>query len=137
MVGRDIGTVVLPEADLKIYLDASAEVRARRRYDENISLGKLADYDAILANVRERDRIDSTRAVAPLTAAEDAIRMDSELSRCRAGIPKGKGTLQMTGKYSVPFKNRLFRILRQTRLSIAVPIPFEYHHHRQGQHSAW
>ena len=78
MVGRDIGTVVLPEADLKIYLDASAEVRARRRYDENISLGKLADYDAILANVRERDRIDSTRAVAPLTAAEDAIRMDSD-----------------------------------------------------------
>ena len=76
--GRDIGTVVLPEADLKIYLDASAEVRARRRYDENISLGKLADYDAILANVRERDRIDSTRAVAPLTAAEDAIRMDSD-----------------------------------------------------------
>jgi CMP/dCMP kinase len=78
MVGRDIGTVVLPEADLKIYLDASAEVRAKRRYDENISLGKLADYDAILANVRERDRIDSTRAVAPLTAADDAIRMDSD-----------------------------------------------------------
>jgi cytidylate kinase len=78
MVGRDIGTVILPEADLKIYLDASAEVRAKRRYDENIKLGKSADYDAILANVRERDRIDSTRAVAPLTAAEDAIRLDSD-----------------------------------------------------------
>lgn len=78
MVGRDIGTVVLPEADLKIYLDASAEIRAKRRYDEVINRGDSADYDAILANVRERDRIDSTRAVAPLTAAEDAIRLDSD-----------------------------------------------------------
>jgi CMP/dCMP kinase len=78
MVGRDIGTVVLPEADLKIYLDASAEIRAKRRYDEVIHRGGSADYDAILANVRERDRIDSTRAVAPLTAAEDAIRLDSD-----------------------------------------------------------
>ncbi len=58
MVGRDIGTVVLPEADLKIYLDASAEIRAKRRYDEVIHRGGSADYDAILANVRERDRID-------------------------------------------------------------------------------
>jgi cytidylate kinase len=78
MVGRDIGTVVLPEADLKIYLDASAEIRSKRRYDEVINRGGSADYDAILANVRERDRIDSTRAVAPLTAAEDAIRLDSD-----------------------------------------------------------
>jgi cytidylate kinase len=78
MVGRDIGTVVLPEADLKIYLDASAEIRAKRRYDEVIHRGGSADYEAILANVRERDRIDSTRAVAPLTAAEDAIRLDSD-----------------------------------------------------------
>jgi cytidylate kinase len=78
MVGRDIGTVVLPEADLKIYLDASAEIRAKRRYDEVINRGGSADYDAILANVQERDRIDSTRAVAPLIAAEDAIRLDSD-----------------------------------------------------------
>jgi cytidylate kinase len=78
MVGRDIGTVVLPEADLKIYLDASAEVRAKRRYDEVVNRDGSADYDAILANVRERDRIDSTRAVAPLIAAEDAIRLDSD-----------------------------------------------------------
>jgi len=78
MVGRDIGTVVLPEADLKIYLDASAEIRAKRRYDEVINRGGSADYDAILANVRERDRIDSTRAVAPLAAAEDALRLDSD-----------------------------------------------------------
>ena len=78
MVGRDIGTVVLPEADLKIYLDASAEIRAKRRYDEVVNRGKPANYDAILANVRERDRIDSTRAVAPLTAAQDAIIIDSD-----------------------------------------------------------
>jgi cytidylate kinase len=77
MVGRDIGTVVLPEADLKIYLDASAEVRARRRYDELIALGKQADYDEILAKVIERDRIDSTREVAPLRVAEDAVVVDS------------------------------------------------------------
>jgi cytidylate kinase len=78
MVGRDIGTVILPEADLKIYLDASAEIRAKRRYDENINRGKLADFDKILANVIERDRIDSTRAVAPLAAAEDAVHVDSD-----------------------------------------------------------
>jgi cytidylate kinase len=78
MVGRDIGTVVLPEADLKIYLDASAEVRALRRYSERIQRGEAADLEAILAVVRERDRIDSTRAVAPLCAAQDAIIIDSD-----------------------------------------------------------
>lgn len=78
MVGRDIGTVVLPEADLKIYLDASAEERARRRFDEIIARGGEADYDEILSKVRERDRIDSTRAVAPLRPAEDAVIIDTE-----------------------------------------------------------
>ncbi len=78
MVGRDIGTVVLPEADLKVYLDASAEVRARRRYDEIIARGEHADYEQILAGVRRRDAIDSTRAVAPLRAAEDAVIVDSD-----------------------------------------------------------
>lgn len=78
MVGRDIGTVVLPEADLKIYLDASAEERAKRRYDELIARGKNADYHEILAKVIERDRIDSTRDVAPLKAAEDAVVLDSD-----------------------------------------------------------
>jgi cytidylate kinase len=77
MVGRDIGTVVLPEADLKIYLDASAEQRARRRYDEIVARGGQADYDDILAKVIERDRIDSTRDVAPLRAADDAVVIDS------------------------------------------------------------
>lgn len=78
MVGRDIGTVVLPDADLKIYLDASAEERARRRYDEIVARGESADYDEILAKVIERDRIDSTRDVAPLKAAEDALILDSD-----------------------------------------------------------
>jgi CMP/dCMP kinase len=78
MVGRDIGTVVLPEADLKIYLDATAEERARRRYDEIIARGGNTDYQAILKRVVERDRIDSTRDVAPLRAAEDAVVLDSD-----------------------------------------------------------
>ncbi|MGA7192893.1 MAG: (d)CMP kinase [Anaerolineales bacterium] len=79
MVGRDIGTVVLPEADLKIYLDASAQQRARRRYDEIKARGGEADYDNIFASVIERDRIDSTRDVAPLRAADDAVVIDSDL----------------------------------------------------------
>ncbi|GAB4498074.1 MAG: (d)CMP kinase [Anaerolineales bacterium] len=77
MVGRDIGTVVLPEADLKIYMDASAEERARRRYDEIIERGEKADYDEILKKMIERDRLDSTRAVAPLRPAADAIIIDT------------------------------------------------------------
>lgn len=78
MVGRDIGTVVLPEADLKIYLVASAEERARRRYLEIIARGEPADQEEILSKVRERDRIDSTRAVAPLRPAQDAVIIDSD-----------------------------------------------------------
>ena len=78
MVGRDIGTVVLPDADLKIYLDATAEERARRRYDEIIARNGKADYDAILRRVVERDHIDSTRAVAPLKAAEAAVVLASD-----------------------------------------------------------
>lgn len=78
MVGRDIGTVVLPEADLKIYLDASAEERARRRYREILDRGGSADYDEILAGVRRRDEIDSNRAFSPLRAAEDAVILDSD-----------------------------------------------------------
>jgi cytidylate kinase len=78
MVGRDIGTVVLPEADLKIYLDATAEERARRRYEEIVARGGSPEYDAILRRVVERDRIDSTRDVAPLKAAEDAVVLDSD-----------------------------------------------------------
>jgi cytidylate kinase len=78
MVGRDIGTVVLPEANVKIYLDASAEERARRRYTEILGRGGQADYEQILAGVRKRDEIDSTRAFSPLRAAKDAVILDSD-----------------------------------------------------------
>jgi cytidylate kinase len=78
MVGRDIGTVVLPEADLKIYLDASATERARRRYEEMRMRGEEADIYQVLSMVLERDRIDSTRDVAPLRVAPDAVLVDSE-----------------------------------------------------------
>jgi CMP/dCMP kinase len=78
MVGRDIGTVVLPEADLKIYLDASAQERAKRRYNEMIARGDKADHQEILKKVIERDRVDSTRAVAPLRPAQDAVIIDSD-----------------------------------------------------------
>jgi len=75
--GRDIGTVVLPDADVKIYLTASAETRARRRTDQNIAAGLGDDYEAVLADVRRRDHLDSTRAVSPLRAAEDALTVDT------------------------------------------------------------
>lgn len=78
MVGRDIGTVVLPEADLKIYLDASVEERAKRRYDECIARDEQVDFDMVLADLKMRDEIDSTRDVAPLRAAGDAIIVDSD-----------------------------------------------------------
>jgi len=93
MVGRDIGTVVLPEADLKIYLDASAEERARRRYNERIQRGEYANLEAILAVVRERDRIDSTRAVAPLRAAEDAVIIDSDNLNANQVLEKVKNLI--------------------------------------------
>jgi cytidylate kinase len=78
MVGRDIGTVVLPEADLKVYLDASTEERARRRYDEIVERGGTANYEDLLKKMIERDRIDSTRAVAPLRPAEDAVIVNTD-----------------------------------------------------------
>ena len=81
MVGRDIGTVVLPGADLKLYLDATVEARARRRYEERRTRGEDAEYDEILNSMRTRDRIDSNRDVAPLYPAIDATIIDStELS---------------------------------------------------------
>jgi cytidylate kinase len=78
MVGRDIGTIVLPEAELKIYLDASAEERARRRCIELLNRGESANYEQILLAVRRRDLIDSTRQIAPLKAAPDAFILNSD-----------------------------------------------------------
>jgi len=77
MVGRDIGTVVLPEADLKLYLDATVEARARRRYEERQARGEEVDYDEVLESMRIRDRIDSSRDVAPLHPADDAVIIDT------------------------------------------------------------
>jgi cytidylate kinase len=78
MVGRDIGTVVLPKADLKIYLDASVEERARRRCEELRQRGEPANYDLILQSMRTRDQIDSNRKVAPLRPARDAHILNSD-----------------------------------------------------------
>ena len=75
--GRDIGTVVLPEADVKIFLTASAETRARRRNDQNVAAGLPDDYQGVLADVRRRDHLDSTRAVSPLRVASDAVVVDT------------------------------------------------------------
>ena len=77
MDGRDIGTVVFPHAELKIFVTASAEVRAQRRYDELTAKGEKCNYEEILENVKERDRIDSTREISPLRQAEDAIVLDN------------------------------------------------------------
>lgn len=77
MDGRDIGTVVLPKADLKIFLVASVDERAERRYKENLSKGIPTDLERLKIEISERDRKDSTRAISPLKKAEDAILLDS------------------------------------------------------------
>jgi cytidylate kinase len=99
--GRDIGTVVLPGADVKIFLTASAEERARRRNEQNVASGFTDDYESVLADVKRRDHLDSTRAVSPLRAADDAVVVDTsdmseseviahlvELVKQRAGAPR-------------------------------------------------
>ena len=77
MDGRDVGTVIFPNAELKIFVTASAEIRAQRRYDELTAKGETCNYEDILRNVLERDHIDSTRAVSPLRKADDAIELDN------------------------------------------------------------
>ena len=77
MDGRDIGTVVFPDAELKIFMTASSEKRAKRRYNELIEKGDIVSYEDILFNVQERDRLDSTRDNSPLVKANDAIEIDN------------------------------------------------------------
>jgi cytidylate kinase len=89
MDGRDIGTTVFPDAELKVFVTASAEVRAQRRYDELRAKGDNASFESILENVKERDRIDSSRAVSPLRKADDAIELDNSLMT----IPEQKAWL--------------------------------------------
>jgi cytidylate kinase len=78
MAGRDIGTVVLPNADIKVYLDASREVRAQRRLRQIVAAGGHADLEALLADLERRDGIDSTRETSPLTAAPDAVIINTD-----------------------------------------------------------
>ena len=78
MDGRDIGTTVFPDAEMKVFVQASPEVRARRRYDELAAKGTPEDYESVLANIRERDRIDTTRAESPLRCASDAFVLDND-----------------------------------------------------------
>ncbi len=77
MDGRDIGTIVFPDAELKIFVTASAEIRAKRRFDEMKTKGMEADYEKILENVKTRDHIDSHRSVGPLKKADDALLLDN------------------------------------------------------------
>lgn len=124
MVGRDIGTVILPEAELKIYLDASAEERARRRHLECLARGEPADYESILQAMRERDRIDSTRDVAPLKPAYDAVVLDTtglaigevvgramDLVGGYRSRPRGEAPSLSTDKVEIPMGVRLFRVV--------------------------
>lgn len=77
MDGRDIGTVVFPDAELKLFVTATPEIRARRRFNELTAKGELVSYDEILVNVKERDYLDSTREASPLRKAEDALVLDN------------------------------------------------------------
>ena len=97
MDGRDIGTVVFPDAELKIFVTASAEVRAQRRYDELKGKGMEANFDEILKNVQERDYIDSHREVSPLKKADDAIELDNS----HMTIPEQKEWLMQRFKEAV------------------------------------
>lgn len=90
MVGRDIGTVVMPDADLKIYLDASVEVRAQRRYKEMLERGETADYTAVLRSLKNRDQIDSNRELAPLKPADDAVVINADFLGIQEVLEKAK-----------------------------------------------
>ena len=94
MDGRDIGTVVLPDADLKIYLTASAEERARRRYKELMEKGEKVEYEKVLAEMKERDYNDSNRVIAPLKAAPDAITVDTTELTLEESIEKIKNVIK-------------------------------------------
>ena len=100
MDGRDIGTVVFPDAELKVFVTASAEVRAQRRYDELKQKGMEADYADILKNVQERDYIDSHREVSPLKQADDAILLDNS----NMTIPEQKQWLMQRFQEAVHYK---------------------------------
>jgi cytidylate kinase len=128
MVGRDIGTVILPEADLKVYLDASVEERARRRYAESVARGEAPAFEKILQAMRERDRLDSTRQHAPLKPASDALVLDTtglsiedvveRVASLAEATPQAQKTngpqsarmeRRMESRVDIPWKVRCFR----------------------------
>ncbi len=119
MAGRDIGTVILPDAELKLYLEATAEERARRRTLESAARGEPVDYEAVLAAMKERDRIDSTRDIAPLKPAGDAVIIDTTgltidevVARAMRLIDKGKGVgAGRSSPVVLPWKVRAFRAM--------------------------
>ncbi len=94
MVGRDIGTVVMPEADLKIYLDATVEVRAHRRYQEMLERGEKSDFDSVLYSLKNRDQIDSNRKIAPLRPAEDAVVIQADCQGIQQVLNKAKALIE-------------------------------------------
>ena len=94
MDGRDIGTVVLPHAQVKIFLTASAEERARRRYKELVEKGEKVEYEKVLAEMKQRDYNDSNRAIAPLRAAPDAITVDTTELSLDESIEKIKNVIK-------------------------------------------
>lgn len=94
MDGRDIGTVVLPNAQVKIFLTASAEARAQRRYKELVEKGEQVDYENVLAEMKQRDYNDSNRAVAPLKAADDAVVVDTTELNLEESIEKIKNVIK-------------------------------------------
>jgi cytidylate kinase len=93
MVGRDIGTVVMPDAGLKIFLDASLPVRAYRRYQELINRGEEVEYEAVLKSLKNRDDIDSRRKIAPLKPAEDAVIINADFLGIQEVFERAKGLI--------------------------------------------
>ena len=98
MVGRDIGTVVLPEADLKIFLDASVEERAKRRFDQRINRGEEVEFPKILKMLKKRDKKDSTREIAPLRAASDAVVINTDVLSVSEVLSRIEECVQLTVK---------------------------------------
>ncbi|MFG6687416.1 (d)CMP kinase [Mariniflexile sp. HNIBRBA6329] len=101
MDGRDIGTVVFPDAELKLFMTASAETRAERRYAELIERGETVSYEAVLKNVQERDYIDSNREDSPLTKAKDAIQIDNSNMSLQEQFDKILQLVKMTLKNTI------------------------------------
>ncbi len=117
MDGRDIGTVIFPDAAVKIFLTASPEARAKRRYDELIDRGEQADYETVLAEMNERDHNDSTRAIAPLRPADDAVTIDTSALSFEQSVAavlaviREKTGLAPVGAANAPKMSRPYRIL--------------------------